>query len=927
MRDAPRLNRNLAGNGLDPNDSSFALSRTKVECNRGYEFWLMKEAVKRNPNITLYGLPWGFAGWLGFGTQNPFANFTATADYIARWVECGRDTHGLNISVLGIWNEAWAPAGRPNTDPWEFALALRSRLDGSGLSGVRLMAPDGGPGMIDTVVDMLGANASYRAATWGLAQHYPGSSPGDTTKWLRAGLPMWSTEDGASYADPTGAGCWARRLVQNVAFGFQASIHYFLISAFATGIVYDGAGFLRAEWPASNHWEITPTLWMTMHWTLFARPGWHIHRCSTGCALAGGGNYAVLGSGANVTIVVETMELEDSQCRLGPDPRSPYQVAPSQNVTVTLPPVVAAARPGQLEVWRSCIDWRYPAVDDGYLVRLAPVSVSPAGAVSFTVNRHCSYTVTTVRGVSKPQITIGAARRPVAFKLPYHEDFEAKRAADGEAPFFGDMMGKWETVPAGGGARAGWASQQQLGAAGAPWPILEPQCNDHSSPLSIIGDLFFEDNRISADVLLEEQGVGAGLALRVRMPESFFRGQVPGLFLYIGAVPGFLAAGARQNPGGVAPPPSKPLQGWVLCADSYCSIELAHGPLPASSPPAALHWHAMSLELTAGLASGSIDGTVVFERVAVSTSPSSPSQCAAETKVIADPNQVIIGFDYRQVTLAGNTSADYRSCVQLCCSDPKCKNWAVARSHQAGCPAGRTCCWLKNGGSLQKRVGGGEDAYGIKADSTEAVPPSGWPGLVATLGRSQVDNFELAGTQASGDAVAPCAAANGAVAAAGDSVVSTPCGYPGAAVEWGGAHGSDSRQLRLVVPHSAVGAAEALCIGATANYSGASLTLVPCGSNSDSLQFVASTGHISPASNAKLCVTAVQKEQNQTTPASLELAECVYSADVNKKGSVQDAQQFQHNPDTGTLRFKGSHCVAAFVDTVLYYRDCCVAIC
>ena len=57
----------------------------------------MREAVKRNPSITLYGLPWGFPGWLGFGTQNPYNNVTATADYTAQWVECGRDTHGLNI--------------------------------------------------------------------------------------------------------------------------------------------------------------------------------------------------------------------------------------------------------------------------------------------------------------------------------------------------------------------------------------------------------------------------------------------------------------------------------------------------------------------------------------------------------------------------------------------------------------------------------------------------------------------------------------------------------------------------------------------------------------------------------------------------------------------------------------------------------------
>ena len=142
-------------------------SPTEVNCSRGYEWQLMKGAVKRHPRIALYGLPWGFAGWLGFGTQNPFHNVTATADYMARWVECGRDTHGLNISHLGIWNEAWAATNRPDTDPWEYALALRRRLDSAGLSHVRIMAPDGSPSQVDTVLDMMEKKAEYRAVTGG----------------------------------------------------------------------------------------------------------------------------------------------------------------------------------------------------------------------------------------------------------------------------------------------------------------------------------------------------------------------------------------------------------------------------------------------------------------------------------------------------------------------------------------------------------------------------------------------------------------------------------------------------------------------------------------------------------------------------------------------------------------------------------------
>eukprot|EP01050_Picozoa_sp_SAG11_P051171 SAG11_NODE_28939_length_316_cov_0.705069_1_plen_95_part_01 len=38
-----------------------------INVNRGYETWLMQEAVKRNPDIRLYALSWGFPAWVGHG--------------------------------------------------------------------------------------------------------------------------------------------------------------------------------------------------------------------------------------------------------------------------------------------------------------------------------------------------------------------------------------------------------------------------------------------------------------------------------------------------------------------------------------------------------------------------------------------------------------------------------------------------------------------------------------------------------------------------------------------------------------------------------------------------------------------------------------------------------------------------------------------
>ena len=73
--------------------------------SRGYEWWLMTEAKKRNPNIKLYGLPWGFPGWLGKGSGSPYKYPNITASYITKWILGAKKNYNLTIDFIGIWNE------------------------------------------------------------------------------------------------------------------------------------------------------------------------------------------------------------------------------------------------------------------------------------------------------------------------------------------------------------------------------------------------------------------------------------------------------------------------------------------------------------------------------------------------------------------------------------------------------------------------------------------------------------------------------------------------------------------------------------------------------------------------------------------------------------------------------------------------------
>jgi galactosylceramidase len=57
-------------------------SEDDLDFERGYEWWLMVEAKKRNPDILLYGLSWAFPGWVGGGSTSPFAHPNLTATYV-----------------------------------------------------------------------------------------------------------------------------------------------------------------------------------------------------------------------------------------------------------------------------------------------------------------------------------------------------------------------------------------------------------------------------------------------------------------------------------------------------------------------------------------------------------------------------------------------------------------------------------------------------------------------------------------------------------------------------------------------------------------------------------------------------------------------------------------------------------------------------
>ena len=137
--------------------------RGKVECNEGYEWWLMKEAKKRNPEILLYALSWGVPYWVGNGSYFSEDNI----NYQIQWLKCARESHSLKIDYIGIWNErSW---GTP-----EYVVSYRSALDRAGLKDTQLVLPDGW--IIPSVLTAINAdhnNGAFSHAVPILGSHYP----------------------------------------------------------------------------------------------------------------------------------------------------------------------------------------------------------------------------------------------------------------------------------------------------------------------------------------------------------------------------------------------------------------------------------------------------------------------------------------------------------------------------------------------------------------------------------------------------------------------------------------------------------------------------------------------------------------------------------------------------------------------------------
>ncbi|NUS17057.1 MAG: galactosylceramidase [Streptomyces sp.] len=438
-------------------------TRTDLNCDRGYEWWLMEQAKARNPSIKLYGLAWGAPGWIGNG------NFWSTdmINYLVSWLGCAKQ-HGLTIDYLGGWNERGY-----NVSWYE---QLRSALNSNGYAGVRIVAADSDW----TVANDVDSNAAFASSVDVIGTHYPCgyrsaqtscSVPSSATS---SGKQLWASENGSDDYN-AGANAMARGINRGYIDGkMTAYINWPVVAAITPNLPYPTMGLALTPQPWSGYYAIGKNAWVMAQTSQFTAPGWQYLDSSSG--YIGGnrnnGSYVSLKSTnkSDYSTVIETMDASSAQTL-------------DFNVTGGL-------STGTVHVWSTNVNSSNPA---DYFVHSADITPSN-GSFSLTVQPGRVYTITTTTGQGK-----GTAAGPAqsAMSLPYSDSFDGYTAG-AEAKYLMDWQGAFEVAACGGG-RSGTCVRQMSAQAPITWDPL-------TDPHTLLGDLGWSNYTVSSDVLLEKSG-------------------------------------------------------------------------------------------------------------------------------------------------------------------------------------------------------------------------------------------------------------------------------------------------------------------------------------------------------------------------------------------------------------------------------------
>lgn len=422
---------------------------------RGYEYWLMAEAKKRNPGMLFDCLEWGAPGWFkgGFFSRD-------NARYIAAFIQGAKKYWDVDIAYTGTWNEKKSPEKRD----W-IVNTLRPVLDSCGLEQVGIIASDWHTPKWEFASKVF-RDPALKDALYALGYHYVESTTTDTARMT--GLPLWESEAWSKSGEWPNALLLARQINKNYVKGRITKTEIWNpVDAYYDNLSWSGIGAMTASSPWSGHYNVEPAIWALAHTTQFAQPGWVY--VDSGCDSTRNHSYFV------------TLKK--------PDQSGDYSmVITSGAVPETLQFRVSNLSTGSLRVWKSDSTRQFIRQQD-----ITPEN----GRFTITLAPDAIYSLTTTTGQQK-----GQAPHPVpgekSFPTVYLENFESYKVRDTPA-YISDQGGAFEVCQAGG---EGKTLRQVITTERIPWDTWGP---NNPTPFTEFGD-FFRDYEVSSDVLIEGSG-------------------------------------------------------------------------------------------------------------------------------------------------------------------------------------------------------------------------------------------------------------------------------------------------------------------------------------------------------------------------------------------------------------------------------------
>lgn len=448
------------GNSTQGSELSHMHSRNDLNYSRGYEWWIINEAKKRNNAITLDGCAWGAPGWVG---NNNFAS-QDMADYYVKWIQGLKSVYGWNMDAIGYRNEKGVDENWIKT--------FKKTLISNGLNKIKIHAFDNwNKQKWDWIKDMK-TDPELKNAVDIVSNHTIDENPApDSIKQLLTdlGKPLWNSEE---HVYKKGFDCeislvnvFNRNYINS---GVTKIMSWYLVTSFYPAESFYDVTAINASSPWSGNYTVNPALWAYAHYGQFVKLGWKYLDGACG-NLSQKGTYVTLTSGKDYSTIIETKG-----------------AATEQMLTLNITGGLSA---GKVTVWKS----------DSLAQFIKQADISPVnGAYTIKLAPNAIYTVSTTTGQQKGTIsTIPAAK---GFPFPYYETFDHYSDAKswGYLPHYtADIDGGFELVNSPDGK--GKSLRQVISEKAISWA---PEW----MPYTIIGDTSWRDYEVSANISLDNGG-------------------------------------------------------------------------------------------------------------------------------------------------------------------------------------------------------------------------------------------------------------------------------------------------------------------------------------------------------------------------------------------------------------------------------------